>query len=337
MQVLAGVPAINRCRAVVEKEQAMNNDTTIAASVESGDDSEWYTAWQGLVLGLDLAREITRLIKNRQTMTVNNSLLALTESDYFRVASGVTEDHLYVQRGQAALLARHSARTVEFEQVWSRAEGGVAKGHVLHALIAGVLSEMVEEFGGSPDVPIGSDERIRQESIWCWCELVLAGLNGRESVGSSSYEPNQGVYPNKDTQKARKEWALRRTGTRKNSSEGEKWAARDLVLRIGGAIEPAPQQVGPADSLSVLDQMLPPNLAVATRRRLARYSGTPKLTAYQAEASRCWPRRWNQVRTCSSARSPGVGSRCWGSSPQAMWSAGVNSGTATGKQSSPCL
>jgi len=256
-------------------------DSTVVGMM---DDSEWITAWRGLSPGLDLARQVTRLIKRGQTTSVEQQLRSLTEAEYFRMASGVTADHPHVRRGRAALLERHPDHTASFEQIWAKTSGGVAQGHLLHSLVAGVLAEMVAEFGGRPDAPISSDERIRQESIWCWHELVLEGLNGRQSVGGVGYTPNQGVYPNAETPKSRKDWALRRTRATRESSVGEKEAAHALVRRIGGAIEPVPLQVGPVDSLSVLDQMLPPSLAAATRRRLARHTGTPTLTDYQAEA-----------------------------------------------------
>ncbi|MER7672045.1 DEAD/DEAH box helicase [Kitasatospora sp. NPDC096128] len=255
-----------------------------SARQRDDDESAWQPAATLLVAGLDIAREITRLIVGGQTTRVEGKLLSLAESEFFRVASGVEETHAHVERGRAALLDRHPGRATEFELVWATATVGLRRGHLLHALVAGVLCELVEEFGGRPADQAEMDDRIRQESLWCWRELVLAGLSGRESVGRKSYGPNRGVYPNDETSKARKDWALRRTGARSNSAQGEKLAARDLVVRIGRAIEPAPHRVGPEDSLSVLDQMLPPALAAATRRRLARHSGTAELTAYQADA-----------------------------------------------------
>ncbi|MFI9643356.1 DEAD/DEAH box helicase [Micromonospora sp. NPDC051925] len=185
-------------------------------------------------------------------------------------------------RGRAALLKRHPERVADFEKAWQEADGAAVNGHLLHALIAGVLTEMAEEFGFRPNSS-DTDLRIMQESVWCWYELVLAGLDGRASVGSAAYPPNRGIYPNEDSYKSRKDWALRRTRAGSKGSQGEQLAAREIVRRIGSAIEAVPQQSGQVDSLSILDQMLPPTLAAATRRRLARYTGTPQLTTYQAE------------------------------------------------------
>jgi DEAD/DEAH box helicase len=168
--------------------------------------------------------------------------------------------------------------------VWQTTEERQCRGHLLHALVAGVLREVVEEFGGTPDTPVGTDDRIRQESLWCWHELVKGGLSSRKAVGNKSCLANQGIYPNDDRYGPRKDWALRRTKSDKSSSKGEKLAARELVMRIDKAIEPAPGRVGSEDSLSVLDHMFPQSLAAAARRRLARHSGTAELTQYQAEA-----------------------------------------------------
>ncbi|MFV2113984.1 DEAD/DEAH box helicase [Micromonospora sp. LOL_025] len=253
--------------------------TSDIARVPAAEDD---SAWQSLSVGLNQAREVTRLIRRGQTTSVRNQLLSLAECEFFRVASGLSEEHPQVLRGRAALLGRHPEHAAAFEEVWQKTDGVAANGHLLHALIAGVLAEMAEEFGFRPDSP-DTDLRIRQESVWCWYELVLAGLEGRASVGSAAYQPNRGIYPNEDSHKSRKDWALRRTRAGLKGSQGEQFAARDIVRRIGSSIEPVPQQTGQVDSLSVLDQMLPPSLAAATRRRLARYTGKPRLTTYQAE------------------------------------------------------
>ncbi|WFE57882.1 DEAD/DEAH box helicase [Micromonospora sp. WMMD712] len=259
----------------------MTNDITATPGAVK-DDLAWNTAWQSLSVALNEAREITRLIRLGQTTSVQKKLLSLAEYEFFRVASGITEEHPQVLRGRAALLERHPQSAAAFEEVWRKSGDVAAKGHLLHALIAGTLTDLSEEFGFRPNSS-DTDLRIRQESIWCWYELVLAGLDGRESVGKAAYKPNQGIYPNDDTPKSRKDWALRRTRAGSKGAQGEQLAARDIVRRVGSSIEPVPQQLGQVDSLSGLDQMLPPSLAAATRRRLARYSGTPQLTSYQAE------------------------------------------------------
>ncbi|MFG2047586.1 DEAD/DEAH box helicase [Micromonospora sp. NPDC048935] len=265
------------------RAKGMDMTNEIATVLGAGEDGlAWDTAWQSLSVGLNQAREITSLISRGQTTSVQSQLLSLAECEFFRVASGVTEEHPHVLRGRAALLERHPECVAAFEEVWQKADGLAANGHLLHALIAGVLVEMAEEFGFRPDSP-DTDLRIRQESVWCWYELVIAGLKGRASVGSAAYRPNRGIYQNEDTYKSRKDWALRRTRAGLKGSQGEQLAARDIVRRIGSSIEPVPVQIGQVDSLSILDQMLPPSLAAATRRRLARHTGTPQLTTYQAE------------------------------------------------------
>ncbi|MBO3739529.1 DEAD/DEAH box helicase [Actinoplanes flavus] len=261
----------------------MTNDIASLPDAAAAEDRTWDSAWESLLGGLNLAREITRLILARQTNSVRGHLTALAECEFFRVGSGVTAEHPRVIRGRDALLERHPKSAGAFKEVWQVAEGVAAHGHLMHALIVGELVEMAEEFGFRPDSSADTDVRIRQESIWCWYELVLAGLNGRESVGSTTHEPNQGIYPNTESNRGRKEWALRRTRAGRNGSRGERLAARDIAERIGGSIESVPRQIGPVDSLSILDQMLPPVLAAATRRRLARLTGTPRLTTYQSE------------------------------------------------------
>ncbi|MFI9641374.1 hypothetical protein ACIG87_15140 [Micromonospora sp. NPDC051925] len=76
----------------------MTNDIVAAAAGAAEEDLAWNLAWQSLSVGLNHAREVTRLIRRGQTTSVQTNVLSLAECEFFRVASEV-DSRGFVRRG----------------------------------------------------------------------------------------------------------------------------------------------------------------------------------------------------------------------------------------------
>jgi hypothetical protein len=266
--------------------QATEQSVTV---VQDLDVPTWWSAWLDLLSALECARDITDKMRRGQTDSVRTAYRKLSK--------------VYVgEELDPALPAVAAGLTILRDSGWPEIELSAAsepelqaeikRGYLMYALIRNIL----EMCGPLPDRDVGQPELDQRITAWLWRRIVEGGLS-RQAVGSAAEAEN--IYIRSESMpgtsatarhKARNEWTNRHTaGRRGKRSAGSALALEQLVAATAEALPSSQPRLASSSETwesgaGILDQLLSPRLADATRRRLSARTGAAELSEYQLTA-----------------------------------------------------